>query len=237
MRPLQYKSQYINLRVDISQRMSTETAISDSNTHMVSIHSYLSGISNSTEKNRIAGLMRRNGYSRSDAVALSKAFHGKANIRQCQRAVAAIIDLQAYNNNLQNYCDTYLGLDCSGFINCYFKDTHGLSERTISSYYQRGRRRLRTHFEDFRSKDVLIWCDNHGTINSGGGRAQHIAVIDRVRELCAENMEAVVVESTGTVGLVHSTYTFFRTRTPGVYRVHRPLKPTTNNHVKIVPVV
>lgn len=237
MTPLQYKSQYINLRVDISQRMSTNTATSDSNTYFVGIKEYRSGISNLAEKNRVLSIIQRNSYRGVNGYDVARAFNSKASVAQYQRVVAALIDLHIPDRDLQVYCNTFFGLDCSGFVNRYFEAAHGLSERNIPSYYQRGRRRLRIEFEDFRDKDVLIWCNNHGDINAGLGRAQHIAVIDKVREQHVEDIQAIVVESTGTIGLVHSNYTFYKTNETGVFRVHRPLKASTNHHVKVVPVV
>ncbi|AEH02093.1 hypothetical protein [Lacinutrix sp. 5H-3-7-4] len=237
MRPSRYKAQYINLRVNMVLHQSTEHPVSETHTQNVCINSYLSGISNINEKNRIIGLMRRYGYSSNDRVCMSKAFYGKASVRQCQKAVAVLIELQAYNNNLQEYYNTYFGLDCSGFVNCYFNTMHGIGERTIASYYHHGRRNVRDNFSDFKNNDILVWCDRNGAINSRGVSAQHIAIIDRVREIATDELRATVVESTGTVGLVESIYIFFKTRENGVYRVYRPLKPNTHNHVRVVPVI
>ncbi len=242
MSPSQYKSRYINLRVDIAAAISTPDAACQNEVQTVSIRSYRNASMDSgsvqDEKNRLVSLMRRNRYSRSDRVAVARSFSGKATVAQCQRAVAAIWQLGlATSTTLQSYCDTYLGLDCSGFVNNYFLHAHNLQERNINSYYQCGRTNLRENFSEFRNKDVLIWCDNQGHLN--GSRGRHIAVIDRVREMSmtGNDLEASVVESTGSLGLVESIYTFYETSKTGVYRIHRPLKPSTRNHVKVVPVI
>lgn len=238
MRPLQYKNKYINLRVaELAPNATHELGISQSRIQRISIRKYRNNSinTNEAEKNRVVGLMRQNGYSRSDRVAMARAFYGKASVRDCKKAVTALIDLEIAVANPQQYCDSYLGLDCSGFVNCYFSRAYGHRERTINAFYRRGRANLRVDFHEFCNDDVLIWCNRAGTPN--GTRGRHIAVIDRVRESEGNELRATVVESSGTVGLVDSLYTFVKTRVPGVFRVHRPLKPTTQNHVRVVPVL
>lgn len=73
-------------------------------------------------------------------------------------------------------------------------------------------------------------------MNNENDKSEHIAIIDRVREYCNENMQATVIESCGGKGLVHSDYTFTKTSTSGVFRVHRPLKASPS-HVKVVHVI
>jgi len=236
MSPLELKSAYLNVPVQVPAQACANTATCTTTTLRVGVRSYRNADINfhRAEKNRVVRFMRRNAYPASDRIAASRAFHGKASVAQCQRTLAAIWDSGFAGMNLQNYCDTHLGIDCSGFVNNYFLIEHGLGETNIRGYYNRGSSSTRTNFSDFRARDVLIWCDNHGNINTSG---RHIAVIDNVQANAGNELRASVVESTGTLGLVDSVYTFIETSRSGVYRVHRPLKPSRREHVRVVPVV
>ena len=94
---------------------------------------------------------------------------------------------------------------------------------------------MRVNYYDFRAKDVLIWCDRDGNVNDNSGR--HIAVIDNIQASSTDGLRALVVEFTGTLGLVDSVYTFVETSEEGVYRVIRPLKPGRRECVRVVPVL
>ncbi len=227
----------MNLKVHLAPNSTHPQGISQSITRNVSIRSYRNKSTNTdeAEKNRVVGLMRQHGYIRSDRVAMARAFYGKASVQHCRIAVSAIIELGIAGSNLQQYCDKYLGLDCSGFVNCYFARAYGHRERTINAYHSRGLANKRVDFREFCNEDVLIWCNRRGIPNSTRGR--HIAVIDKVLDSAGNELRATVVESSGRIGLVDSVYTFIKTSVDGVFRVHRPLKPTTQNHVKVVPVL
>lgn len=252
MTPLQYKSQYLHLRVlerllqttpdQDCQIRTTSVRISKyrsagNTTSTISATSSRSAIEsavNLIEKRRIIGLIRQTGNNGLDREAVSKCFHGKGSVADCQKTVTALVAVHA-TDHLQSYCDQYLGTDCSGFVNSYFSSVHGVPAKAIRFYFTRGRRNQRIRFNDFRNNDVLIWCDVHGNTNDVNEKAEHIAIINTVRGISTNALQALVVESTGTFGLVHSNYTFFNTRIPEVYRIFRPLKPGITNYVKVVP--
>jgi len=239
MSPLELKSAYLNVPVQVPVQAIIQvctTATCTTTTLRIGVRSYRNASINyhAAEKNRVTNFMRQNNYSRTDRIATARAFNGKASVQECQIALAAIWQSGFAGMNLQNYCDAYLGVDCSGFVNNYFLIEYALAETNINGYYHRGSARRRTNFADFRARDVLIWCDARGNINT---RGRHIAVIDSVQANAGNELRASVVESTGTLGLVDSTYTFIETSRSGIYRVHRPLKPSQRNHVQVVPVI
>jgi hypothetical protein len=244
MTPLQYKTQYFNLGLlEVALLQTTLEQTCQGRLANIRVNSYRNANSsnqsesrvNLTEKNRLVNLMQQNGYNRSNRDSVARCFNGKGSVLDCRVALNAITEL-GITNDVQSYCDTNLGLDCSGFVNNYFNSVHNLPKKAIRFYYNSGRRNVRINFDDFRNRDVLIWCDSDGIMNSENGSSEHIAIIDRVREICSENMQATIVESCGGKGLVHSDYTFTKASTPSVFRVHRPLK-TRNSYVKVVPVL
>ncbi|WP_452231746.1 hypothetical protein [Lacinutrix sp. MEBiC02595] len=252
MTPLQYKSQYLHLRVlerllqttpdQDSQIRATTISISKyrsarnttSTRTAASSRSAIESAINVMEKTRVIGLIRQTGNNGLDREAVSKCFHGKGSVADCQKTLTALVAVHA-TDHLQSYCDRYLGTDCSGFVNSYFSSVHGMPAKAIRFYFTRGRRNQRTSFNAFRNNDVLIWCDVYGNTNDANEKAEHIAIINTVRGISTNELQALVVESTGTFGLVHSYYTFFNTRIPEVYRICRPLKPGITNYVKVVP--
>jgi len=134
---------------------------------------------------------------------------------------------------LRRYCDhsPMLGLDCSGFVNCYFMSTGRLAHaQNISEYLRRGELQRRNSYAEIQPLDVLIWQDEDG------GAVGHIAVVDSV----TQNNRMWVVESSGSKeGLAATEYAVLEVSN-GVFRVDRGFDahghPDDSTHVVIVPV-
>lgn len=235
MSPLEFKKAYLNISVqimcttDLTSRFSPRVAIKEYRNRSINFKA--------SAKNKLISFMRRNNYPRSDRTAAARAFNGKASVGECKKALTAIWHSGLAGMNLQNYCNANLGIDCSGFVNNYFLYEHGMGKVSIPGYYQRGKANIRTDFADFKAKDVLIWCYRGGRLK-GKGHGRHIAIIDNVQDDAGNELRATVVESTGRLGLIDSTYTFIKTSRSDVYEVNRPKKPSPRkNYVRVVPVV
>jgi hypothetical protein len=135
-------------------------------------------------------------------------------------------------SDLQKYCDDYIGLDCSGFVGNYANLALGagydLMNKGARSFAPAGKRRA--HLADVRPNDVLCWSTTN-----------HVAVIDLFEldwvrlarnKLAEENdtnlagMRIVVVESNGSRGLNHDTYTVLRVNSDKVFTVRRSYQNT-----------
>jgi len=238
MSPLEFKKAYLNISVPIicatdivGKRINPRVAIKEYRNRSINFKA--------SAKNKLISFMRRNNYLRSDRTAAARAFNGKASLAECKRALRAIWHSGHAGINLQNYCKANLGIDCSGFVNNYFLREYGMRKTSIPGYYQNGRANVRTNFNEFEAEDVLIWCHHSGRLKTKG-HGRHIAIIDNVHKPHAGNeLRASVVESTGRLGLVDSTYTFTSIEErPGVYSIHRPLKPSRRaNYVRVVPII
>jgi hypothetical protein len=113
-------------------------------------------------------------------------------------------ELAAY----QEYCDNYIGVDCSGLVNNYFiatghfADTNGNCQTLIRNY---GRLNRRLDFLPSRpQKFILVWQD-----------MSHIAIIDRWER---QSDRLQVVESSASMGGVSSTVYELDLDTPDITR-------------------
>lgn len=135
MGPAEFRLLYLSIGIDIPIQMSTTIPTSDSTIRRVAVKEYRSRNVGymAGEKARLITYMRNNGFSASDRTAAARAFMGKASFSQCQRAVTAIWRSGFAGSDLQGYCDTNLGLDCTGFVNNYFSSEHDCQEMDIPS--------------------------------------------------------------------------------------------------------
>jgi len=127
---------------------------------------------------------------------------------------------------VKEYCDKYIGLDCSGFVGNFARDIGAGKEPNtpISSFAPKGRRRLK--LDDVQRNDVLAWTDDG-----------HVAIIDSLGPVVTgptgkATRDAVVVEATAGNpsgasatahgGLQHSTYCLRAIGSDQVCQVERP---------------
>ena len=127
--------------------------------------------------------------------------------------------------SLQAYCDTYIGLDCSGFVGNYLNEALGagidVMETEAASYREPVGNRRRT-IESIRENDTLAWAHtNHVAVidSIGADWLQHFA--NKAQVSTMKGMQVVVVESNGGKGLNHDTYTVKSVDAHGVFKVRR----------------
>jgi len=235
--PTEYADLFHNIRVDY---FNPQTDMANSVT--VNVHIYNNnGIDrrrgNMNEKGALVSALRRElrnadglgliGVERGHKVQIAHCFYGKGDPDEYRVTLMyALRYKRCTPGNLQRYCDrnAKLGLDCSGFVNSYFKHIGRVSESRLISTYERGT--LRSDESEIGDLDVLIWQ---------GGSTDHIAVVDHV--IVGSNpLKMVVVESSGSKeGLATSEYTVHSVRNQ-IFRVHRGGPGRRTSRVKIVQV-
>lgn len=192
-------------------------------------------VSQLKEEVRKAGGLPLIGVQESDKEMISRAFYGKGSPQDCATALRYAL---RYNHTqpekLQNYCDQVaeIGLDCSGFVNCYFRAIRRISsDRSIEQYAQGT---LRDAVSAIRAQDVLIWTNSSGNVLKWPHA--HIALVDSAPD---SNGRATIVEAASSMGgLTHSQYTITRTG-HHVFQVNRPASKDPNKrtgYVKIAQV-
>lgn len=144
---------------------------------------------------------------------------------------------QSLKQIVQNYCDINLGIDCSGFVNNYFRAIRPemKQDRLISDYFKHPIR-IRNSWNEINRNDVLIWVTPNGSLPN----SKHIAVVDHR----GGNKQAgiIVAESTGAanrIGPCITCYEFIKepaqTGYPGVFLMSRPIaNPNARSLVKVV---
>jgi hypothetical protein len=222
MTPLDFADEYYNVCVQYQEPQSQIPVM-----HFVRVEKYRinreqsSHYSDVAEKDRLVGRVRRamreanragtNGPQRSDITSIARSFFAKgspADYETTLRCALRYGGTQA--DQLQQYADRRLGLDCSGFVNQYWIAIGVLNgygnSKTIRQYGQANRRRSAITPEAgnpqdpraIKPLDMLLWTD-----------FGHIAIIDHIITTSA-GTQAIVVESTANnvigPGLVHSTY-------------------------------
>lgn len=235
--PDEYAELFHNVRVDY---FHPESGMANSVTINVNIYNN-NGIDkrrgNMTEKSILNSAIKRelrnaNGLGlisvkREHRAQVAHCFYGKGDPHEYRVTLMhALRYKRCTPSNLQHYCDKIakLGLDCSGFVNSYFKHIGWITEaRHIDTY---GRGILRSAESEIRDLDVLIWQ---------GGPMRHIAVIDHV--IVGTNpLKMVVVESSGSKeGLATSEYEV-RSVKDQIFRVHRGGPGKGTERVKIAQV-
>ncbi|RMG26813.1 MAG: hypothetical protein D6730_08305 [Bacteroidetes bacterium] len=169
--------------------------------------------------------------------AIAHAFHGKAPPRECRMALEMALKYQrASAQSLQTYSNKNLGLDCSGFVNQYFLHTSKITkEQSIWTYFSRGKKQKRENLSEISNLDVIIWTDKNGVPHKKPAKTPHIAVVQQVQPTQNNQLNVVIVESTGRLGLRHANCTFYPSSKTAVFELQRPQK--RNAFVRVVPVV
>ncbi len=239
MTPLEFEQRYHRVRVSyMTERGSAQS-------QMVNVHIYRQTSANAhlLEKDQLvrrldqelrrAGGLRMIDVDRSHRTMIAFAFYGKGSPDDCATALRYAVRYERTRpERLQHYCDNVgrIGLDCSGFVNNYFRAIGRLAnDRNIAQYAQGT---LRDDVSAIRPRDVLVWANSQGTVLQHP-RA-HIAVVASQPD---NHGRATVVEAaSSTGGLTHSTYTFTRVG-QRLFRVERPASATSpTGHVKVAQV-
>ncbi len=150
---------------------------------------------------------------------ISRAFNGKGSPETCRAILSYVLRYGiATPADLQNYCDFVgrVGLDCSGFVNSYFKAEGTIDRDWMIAQYGQGRQ-LRDTIGQVQPRDVLVWTNRAGVVLERP--TAHIAIVASAPD---SSGRGVVVESASSLGgLGHSTYTFTRVGTHR-FQVRRP---------------
>ncbi len=235
MTPNAFEQQYHQLRVSYQD----QRGFAQSTTVNVHIYRQTSATAALPEKDalvaavdqelRRAGGLRLIDVERSHRTMIANAFYGKGSPEDCAVALRHAVRYgRTRPEQLQNYCDrvAQIGLDCSGFVNNYFRAIGRIQQDRNIPDYAHGT--TRDAFAEIQARDVLVWANSQGQVLAHPHA--HIAVVDSV----ADNQgHAVVVESASSLGgLTHSTYTFTRVA-QHVFRVQRP---SGSSFVRVVAV-
>lgn len=229
MTPLEFEKRYHQIRVSYIN----ERGLAESRT--VDVHIYRQTGANAPlpekdlllrqldEELRQAGGLRLIEVDRSHRDMIAAAFYGKGSPDDCARALMYAL---RYNRTrpegLQRYCDQVagIGLDCSGFVNKYFRAIGRInSDRHIDEY---ARGTLRDALSTIQPRDVLVLTDRRGNVLRHPDA--HIAILESATD---NNGRATVVEAASSMnGLTHSTYTFTRVDR-NLFSVQRPASSTS----------
>jgi len=165
----------------------------------------------------------------SHRVMIARAFYGKGSPDDYSIALKHALRYgRTPPHRLQHYCDNVakIGIDCSGFVNNYFRIINRISHDRNIPQYSTGT--ARDNITEMQATDVLIWTDNQGNVLINP-RA-HIAILNTRPD---GQGRAVVVESASSLnGLTRSTYTFTEVE-PALFRVQRP---SGRSYVKVIEV-
>ena len=190
------------------------------------------------EKDKILERLRRDlkgkggsglGVKTSHRVMIARAFYGKGSPDDCAMALTyALAYGRTQPYRLQLYCDNVakIGIDCSGFVNNYFRAINRISEDRVIPKYSKGTER--NNISEIQATDVLIWTNKRGKVLINPHA--HIAILNARPN---GQGRAMVVESASSLdGLTRSTYTFTEVK-PKLFRVQRP---SGKSYVKVIAV-
>ena len=235
MTPLEFEQRYHRLRISYMD----QDRFARSRTANIHIYCQTSATATLREKDILVAalseeLRQAHGLRKIDVepvhrTMVARAFYGKGSPDECAVALRHALRYgRTQPVDLQHYCDQIakIGLDCSGFVNNYFRSSGIINQDRHISQYARGTARDR--FEDIQARDVLVWTNERGNVL--GHPHAHIAILNSSLD---GQGQAVVVESASSLhGLTHSTYTFTRVRRH-LFRVQRP---SGTSHVRVVAV-
>jgi hypothetical protein len=106
---------------------------------------------------------------------------------------------------LQHYLDTYMGIDCSGFVTNYLIASRRVSysplQADAASYYHRGM--AVSHQHQIRCGDLLVMMEGHHPKRHPAG---HIVVVNDYLPIYTGECSVGIVESRGHHGLTYSRY-------------------------------
>ncbi len=218
--PLEFLQRYRRLRVsviseDTAQRTCREV------TRTVSLRTYFmmnwtDGTEQLTDFNHVVGGGRRNTFYRDHQQQILNAAMGKGSPRDYELALEwAVLSGKTRSSaqaDIQQFCDSRLGIDCSGFVT-NFLVANGRKPNTPStvrntsaaSYFSRAK--AVNDPNEIRQGDLLVWMDGNSVRRSPG----HVAVVESSVAECVAGGNLRVVEATGAAGanpkLLDSMYT------------------------------
>jgi hypothetical protein len=210
MTPVQFMSQYRNLRVNaaVDDPVARMTRVG---THTVQLRKYfMMDWSAGTEESRdysavTSGGSARNVWFQSNKERIRTAAMGKGAPHDYELALEWAVrsgKIPVVNAiTLQSYADEHLGIDCSGFVTNYLAacgkltyTTHLVRNTSASSYFNAARA-VNSEL-DIRQGDLLVWMEGNGVKTSPG----HVAVVESYVAQSAVGGSLRVVEATGAAG-------------------------------------
>jgi len=167
---------------------------------------------------------------------LQRPFVGKGSpeeIRQALRLAVHFELVEPYQFTLQDYCDRYIGLDCSGFAGNFYG---GAWNGKNAAGFLAGGIQVR-RLEDIRPGHAILWTNG-----------KHIALIDEVSgDGTSQALACMVAESTGDCmvaggpadGLNYTTY-FLEPGENGAFKIYRHLARAKTGfyspHIKVMQI-
>lgn len=137
-------------------------------------------------------------------------FYGKASPSEIARTLqlAQIAGLvESTETAIQDYCDTYGGVDCSGFVSTFRGESAKVKvDNRESLYYLGGAKRIR--IEDFRHFDVIVWKSKHVALIDSLGSMGHGASSDGYVYRTAHVCESTPTALERDEGVQRSVYEF-----------------------------
>lgn len=104
-------------------------------------------------------------------------------------------------SSIQAFCDSRLGIDCSGFVTNYLiakgkkPDNHTTQRNTSAASYYSATKAVNDPTA-IRQGDLLVWMSGNNVMQGPG----HIAVVESYRPQCVVGGNMCVCEATGTSG-------------------------------------
>jgi len=178
-------------------------------------------------------------YEVIDTESVHRTFVGKGSPPDIQLSLRLAIrygKVAADATSVQNYCDKYIGLDCSGFVSNYANATLGKRYDVMNNEAMSFRRSppdRRSTMLSIQPLDALAWAfDNHvAIIHSVKSGYYETAVARQFGDFTG--LECTVVEANLSQGLHHSTYRVISVGTDRVFTVKR--ENGTTHRVYILP--
>jgi len=108
-------------------------------------------------------------------VKIARCFFGKGSTEDYELTLCYVLKYPPRDfQDIQSYADKHLGIDCSSFVNAYFKSLRYIERDRPIGRYARGPERH--SIDNLKCRDVLVWGDQKGDIKRNPG---HIALIDQ----------------------------------------------------------
>ncbi len=235
MTPIEFERKYHEVRVPYMRQGGF------AGSSIINVHIYCQTSPTATlpEKDRLvrlldqelsqAGGLRLIDVERNHRYMISRAFNGKGTPDDCAIALRHSLRYnRAQANRLQHYCDhvAKIGVDCSGFVNNYFRAIGKIGQDRRIAQYAEGM--ARGSLAEIQAQDVLVWIDRQGQVRSPP--KAHIAIVNSAPD---RQGRAVVVESAHSLhGLTHSNYIFSQVAR-NIFSVRRP---SGTSNVRVVAV-
>ena len=194
MTPLQFKKSYHAIPVPVVDRKVAGIPLPRVITVCVhKYHLYSSGKAFSQQamaaRSKLNDAQKKQGDMGVTNEVDGRVYYGKGSPRDIAQVLTASVALgliEPTQAALQQHCDDCIGVDCSGFVNSYWR-TEGLisDQRSIASHHKKAHRTARKHPSEIMARDMLVWCFPDGRLKEDDPTTDaveygHIALVDLV---------------------------------------------------------